>query len=180
MINDKLVLQLQEKYLSSRADYDFEKLRTAVQGIAKSLILLKLKGKDIYLDADEKSYDASIRFMMMYLKHPTWSCKAFAFRIDCEVKYILYNKKQQKIDKEIEIPETVFYTEIQLKEKTNRVIEDLMEDSEYWRNILLDCYKSTSFKLFILKLSKYHNRQFVEDHFDRLKLLYKNTRRNKK
>ena len=180
MINDKIVKELQSKYLENRTDSNFENLRTAVQGIAKSLIMLKLKGKDVYLDVEEKSYDASVRFMMMYLKHDTWSCQAFAFRIDCEVKYILYNKKQQKIDKELEIPETAFYTEVTPKETTDNVIEDLMEDCEYWRNILMDCYKSTSFKIFIMKCSKYVNRQFIEEHFDRLKDLYKNTRRNKK
>lgn len=177
MINDSLAKELQTTYLASRLDKDFAALHKEIQNIATSLIFLKIKGTGVYLDVREKSWDASTRFMEMYLKNPNWVCSAFAFRIDCEVKYILYNKKQRQFDSESEIPPDHILPQPTKKENIDNVIEDLMEDSVYWRNILIDCYRAKSFKAFVTKMSAYHDRAFMEEHILRLKALYKHTRR---
>ena len=179
-LDNEKISKLQENYLSDRNDDNFEKMRLEVQNISSIIIYTELKKTGAYLKVSEKSYDTSIHFMMMYLKNPEWKCTAFYFRIRCDVLHILYNKGQQKSDKECIMPQKMEYIQPNVKENTDSTLESMIEDSPYWRNILLDCYHSKTFPGFITTISKYHNRTWCFDHIHRLKHLYKYSRMNKR
>ena len=180
MIQDNKVKELQDRYLLDRTDENFCNLYNEVLEISKALVFVKAKKNHVFVDYKYLSEEATLRFMEMYLKNPNWSATSIVKRIDFDVLYIMYNKKQIQHDKEsehlneeLEVKQNIVY-----EEDTDSVIEDLMKDSVYWRNILLDCYKARSFRGFITKLSAYENRKFCEDHMERLKKLYKHTRKD--
>ena len=181
MIRDKKVIELQSIYLSDRSDTNFYELYKEILQISRALLFIKAKKSGIFIDVDTLSEDAALRYMEMYLKDEKWFATNIVKRLDFDILYVLYNKKQRQHDLEsIELDTTleIYPPERIIEESLETVIEDFMEDSIYWRNILLDCYKSRSFKEFITKLSAYENRKFCEDHIERLKNLYKNTRRH--
>lgn len=186
MIDCKLAESLQERYLETRADADWEALRKEVESIATGLIYYFLRKTGGFIhNVPEMAYECSTRFMEMYSpkkKNPNWRCQSFSYRVGCEAKYFLYNKKQRQVDMEVQLDPNFEYEAParQEKESLDRVIEDLMEDSEYWRNILLDCYKARSFKAFITSIAQYQDREFCETHILRLKDLYKNTRKKRR
>ena len=186
MINCVLAESLQERYLETREDLDWEALRKEVEQIAIALLYAEAKKRGFYRpDLEDFAYEASTRFMEMYSpqkKNPNWRCQSFSYRVGCEVRYLLYNKKQQRIDQELDFDPAMECEGPAPSrwESLDHVIEDLMEDTPWWRNVLLDCYKARSFKAFITSIAAYQDREFCETHILRLKDLYKNTRKTRR
>jgi len=163
VINETRARELQEEYLKTRIDEAFEALRQEVQEIAIALIYCKIQKTGSFVDVFEKSYDASIHFMEMYLKRPEWQCKAFAFRIDCDVTKVLYNKKQKRYDAEINI------------QSSNKIIKQNMHDmynSDINCDIIKEVESSNTFRMFIKRISVYTDKEYIRRNVNRLNALY--------
>lgn len=180
MINETRVRALQSAYLVTRKPTFLFHYQQEVQNIIKKIMYYKLiKSGVIYpqYKMEEISHDASIRFIEQYIRNTEYVCMQFSSRLNKEALFALYDKKIKAKDRnEMPLYEDMSIC-VDVKEDDTWVIEDIMSDTIYWRNVLLDCYKATSFKKFLITISAYVSVQWITDHVKRLKKLYKNTRR---
>lgn len=175
MIDQTKLKKLQIIYLMTRSDSILVELDKHLTNLTSTL-MIKILNKTHYImpkaEFIDKRDDAKYRFLQMYLKHPEWYCNKFSTRLAMDIRYILYSnqlKTQQLDDNQIKI--------IKETESTQDVLGDVIKDTPYWRNIFLICYRSRSYKSFILKIEYIVGRQWIYDHAERLRKLYKNTRR---
>lgn len=181
MINETRCKTFQNAYMVSLSPVILVLLQREVEAIAKPLCVIQVKKTGGWISTervDEIAYESSTRFMEMYLKNPNWYCTSFRNRIYLEVLYFLYSKKARAIEEEalpynltIDIPDQL--------EDVNYVLEDIMFDTPYWRNVFIDCYRSRRYKEFILKCTQYVSKQWIYDHAIRLRKLFLYTRREK-
>lgn len=179
-MNETRVRALQSAYLITRKPTFLFHYQQEVQKILKKIMYYKLTKSGVtypIYKMDELSHDASIRFIEQYIKNDNYICIQFSTRLNHEALFALYNKKTKTKDQH----ETALYDNVEVqvesKEDDRFVIEDIMSDTTYWRNVLQDCYRATSFKKFLLTINQYVSVQWIVDHVKRLKKLYKNTRR---
>jgi len=182
MLDEKRAATLQTMYLVSRHPVILVELQREAEAMCRPLISQQLKKTGISFFPKEKinfiSYESSTRFMEMYLKNPEWVCRSFAARLNLEVIYHLYNKKNKQLDKLEDIStQPISNPEPVQQEDTRFVIEDIMSDTVYWRNVLMNCYRSKSYRSFILSIEPIVGRRWIYDRAQRLHKLYKNTRR---
>ena len=167
MINETRARELQTEYLETRTERAFNALWSEVQGIAVSLIYSRIRNTQAFIDVEEKSTDATNNFMGMYLKNESWKCSAFAYRINCDVKDVLYNKKQKKIDAEINIPPNY---KIILQTHDNMYNFDINCD------IIKEVERSNTFRMFIKRISVYTDKEYIRRNVNRLNALYVSTK----
>jgi len=168
-------------YISNRNPIILGFLQREVEVISHILFNLHAKKVHYWRDFGLDAWEASTRFIEMYLKHPDWVCKSFRNRIYLEVKYQLYNDKQKRHDihsSDEEVPIDAQSLPKVEQEDTRWVLEDLKSDyPEYYSTILFECYRSKSFKDFILNIKDFIPKRYIYDNAGKLKMLYKNTRR---
>lgn len=169
-------------YISSRSPIILGMLQEEVRTISHILLHIQARKTKYFKDFTEDAWQTSTSFISIYLKNPEFKCNSFRNRIYLEVKYQLYNPKQKREDavKYVELTQTNEYSILPTDEPEDvrYVLEDIKDSKpENYNVILFDCYKSKSYKSFILKLDSYLPRRWIYDHAVRLKLLYKNTRR---
>lgn len=173
--------ELQKIYLQTRDEKILFKIKNESFKLCKIIIFKELRRtglKQTMEQIDFISDDASMRFIEMYLKYPSWSCRSFPSRLRHEVLYQMYNRKKKLLDKTVSINNIeIESTDNFKKENTDFVIQDIICDTIYWRNVFLNCYKARSFKSFVLSLTQFVSKRWVLDHAARLKKLYKFTRR---
>ena len=167
MINETRARELQAEYLETRNERAFNALWQEVQGIAVSLLYSRIRNTQAFIDVEEKATDATNNFMGMYLKNDSWKCSAFAYRINCDVKDVLYNKKQKKIDAEINIPPN--YKIIQQN------IDD-MYNFDINCDIIKEVERSNTFRVFIKRILIYTDREYIRRNVNRLNELYVSTK----
>ena len=167
MINETRARELQTEYLETRTERAFNALWSEVQGIAVSLIYSRIRNTQAFIDVEEKATDATNNFMGMYLKNESWKCSAFAYRINCDVKDVLYNKKQKKIDAEINIPPNY---KIILQTHDNMYNFDINCD------IIKEVERSNTFRMFIKRISVYTDKEYIRRNVNRLNALYVSTK----
>ena len=179
MLDEKKAHRLQIAYHITHDGMVYMALQEEVYNICCVLLQLQC-GKTGYNLSNREmvtlAQSSSERFMQLYVKHPNYVVKSFRNRLYLEVKYALYSPKRRK-DERIEEADISTYTELvsptpELPEDTRYVIEDLMEDFTYWRNIILDAYSCKSYKKFILSIEKYTTRRAIYDHAERLHKLF--------
>lgn len=184
-LNETRAKALQDIYLICRHPTALGWLQLEVESMCRPLISYQAKSTGCHFSQDRMqdiAYEASTRFVEMYLKNPEWTCKSFGKRLHFEVLYFLYdNKKGKRIHENSEdISQMQIEAEVKDEvEDTRFVIEDIMSDTVYWRNILLNCYRSRTYRSFILSIEPIVGRRWIYDHSARLYKLYKNTRRLK-
>lgn len=179
MINEKKAHELQAEYMITRKSEVLSDLYIEVRNIAKVLILLKIKDFKNKEEIEDLSHLAATRFLENYLKKDTWFCKYFAKRINFEVIFVLY-PRSRKADSHIELNEELEYEEpVEETENINFVLEDIKDDTEYWKEIFLSCNKARSYKDFITSINKYVTKQWIYDHAKRLYKFYYTTRKEK-
>jgi len=167
VINETRARELQTEYLETRTERAFNALWSEVQGIAVSLIYSRIRNTQAFIDVEEKATDATNNFMGMYLKNESWKCSAFAYRINCDVKDVLYNKKQKKIDAEINIPPNY---KIILQTHDNMYNFDINCD------IIKEVERSNTFRMFIKRISVYTDKEYIRRNVNRLNALYVSTK----
>lgn len=168
-------------YISNQNSIILGLLQEEVRTIAHILFHIHARKTKYYADFTEHAWRASTSFIEMYLKHSEWRCISFRNRIYLEVKYQLYNPKVQREDAISWSPlEDVPTTLVDDVEDTRWVLEDIANSQpQYYSTILFDCYKSRTYKSFILKLSTYICKRWIYDNAKKLNYLYKYTRRKK-
>lgn len=183
MIDQKRARLLQDIYNISKSNQVLGLLHQEITQIAQSILWLKIKKSGIKMDdIHQAAWDAATRFIEMYLKHEDWNCNSFTTRIDLEVKYYLYNPKKQKREKaeKYELDPNMQEYDKQEKEDTRWTLKDIKySQPENYSFILYTAYTSLSYKSFIIRLSTKLSKRWMLDHAQRLKLLYKYTRRDK-
>lgn len=167
MINETKARNLQAEYLETRTDQAFNALWQEVQGIAVSLLYRQIRKTNAIIDVSEKATDATNNFMGMYLKNKDWKCSAFAYRINCDVIDVLYNKKQKKIDAETNIPPDY---------KINQQNIDDMYNIDINCDIIKEVERSNTFRVFIKRISAFTDRDYIRRNVNRLNALYVTTR----
>jgi hypothetical protein len=167
LIDETRARTLQTNYLANRTDKSFEALRQEVQDIAIALIYCKIQKTGSFVDVLDKSYDASIHFMEMYLKRPDWKCKAFAFRIDCDVTKVLYNKKQRRYDAEINLQ-----TNCKIIQQNNND----MYNFDINCDIIKEVERSNTFRMFIKRIAVFTDKEYIRRNVNKLNALYVNAR----
>jgi hypothetical protein len=181
MLDETRAKALQEIYLVSKHPIILGCLRSEIESMSQPLFILQLKKTGFHMPKDtieELAYDASTRFIEMYMKDSNWECRSFRNRIYLEVLFFLYSKKKKNEKCQDELDVNMASPEKEHDEDTRFVIEDLMSDTVYWRNVLIDCYKAKSYKAFIITINAYLDKKFIYDHAVRLHKLYIHTRRN--
>lgn len=180
MLDETRAKTLQDLYLLTRHPLLLSHLRSEIENMSRPLFSIQSKKTGFVLSRErrnELSYEASTRFCEMYLKNPLWYCRSFRNRIYLEVLFFLYSPKFRREPEEELLPNTKMEEKL-VEEDDNFVIEDIMSDTPYWRNILINCYKSKSYKSFILSIEPIVGRSWIYDHARRLHKLYKFTRRS--
>lgn len=179
-LNENRAKLLQNIYLISRHPTALGWLQKEVESMCNPILIYQSKSTGYMFDEETKkniTYEASTRFIEMYLKNPEWYCKSFGKRIHFEVLFFLYDRKKKNEIQTEEIEENIQQKDKDYVEDTTFVIQDIMSDTVYWRNILLNCYKSRSYKSFILSIEPIVGRKWIYDHAKRLHKLYINTRK---
>lgn len=179
MVDERLAHSLQAQYLETRDPATLAAIKGEVESIAGNLARKHLAKTGCFYSDDDLMILAdscAIRFIEQYLKHETWFCRKFASRIMLEVRYFLYNRNVVR-DPPVPIPDNIQEAALDKPEDTTSILGDIIISNQYWRNILLDCYKAKAYKAFILCIDKYSSRRWIYDHAARLHLLYKYTRR---
>jgi hypothetical protein len=167
-------------YISNQNSLILGLLQEEVRTIAHILFHIHARKTKYYADFTDHAWKASTRFIEMYLKYPNWKCKSFRNRVYLEVKYQLYNPKVQRDDaiKWAPLEDAIILEKKEEDEDTRWVLEDLKSSQpDLYSTILFDCYKSRTYKSFILKLSTYTSKRFIYDNAKKLNYLYKYTRR---
>jgi hypothetical protein len=170
-------------YISNKNPIILGLLQREVEVITHILFNIHANKVHYWRDFGDDAWEASTRFIEMYLKHSEWMCKSFRNRLYLEVKYQLYNDKKKKQDfylSDEEVSETIQNLPKPETEDYLWVLEDLKFDKpEYYKKIMFDCYTSRTYKQFILKLSEYTSKRWIYDYSIRLNKLYKYTRRRR-
>lgn len=180
MLDETRARALQEMYIISKHPVILSHLRHEIECMSLPLFVSQLKKTGYRMDnerLDELAYESSTRFIEMYLKNPDWECRSFRNRIYLEVLFFLYSPKAKQQPHE-ELDETVHTPEPEYEEDTRFVIEDIMSDTTYWRNVLMDCWRSKTYRSFILTINQYVDKKWIYDHAIRLHKLYVYTRKS--
>lgn len=174
MIDQTKLKKLQIIYLMTRSDKIYVEIDRLLSDLTSTL-MIKILNKTHYImpkaEFIDKRDEAKFRFLQMYLKNPEWYCTHFSTRLAMDIRYILYNNQMKVCPLEPSL-----YIEKEYKEPEDDVLGDIIKDTKYWRNIFLLCYKSRSYKGFILGIEPIVGKRWIYDHAKRLKKLYKNTR----
>lgn len=169
-------------YISNRNPIILSLLHDEVNILIKILFDIYSRKIDFKRDFSDDIWAASTNFIEMYLRNPGWKCKSFRNRLYLEVKYQLHNPKAKKLDaiKYTEMPETLETTQAEDREDDRWVLEDLKSSQpDLYSTILFTCYRSKTYKSFILRLSTMVSKRWIYDNATKLNYLYKYTRRKK-
>ena len=171
----KTLPELQEIYLESRSQRDFEALYRSVKELAYKIALGKVR-KDGNIQ--EVAGDATARFMMMYIKYPLWKCTSFRVRVGRDVQSIICIPLRTSTAKHIH-GKCGILTGMEPAREEKALPADIMEvleDDKDRKDILLWVYHSDTLRGFLKGLEAYKTVQWIMDNYDGLHGLYFKTR----
>lgn len=170
--------QLQNKYIESRKEADFNTLYKYVLHYAKGSISSRLKKAGIYDEAKAEGFavTATNNFMIMYRK-PEWVCNHFNTRFGLSIRDVLYNKHRANDRFYYDHNTEMIGGDTTSKEKQEPVdIMILLEDDKDRTNILMAVYKARTFRGFVLTVCEIKGRSWVENNAVQVYTLYRCTR----
>ena len=174
----KTLPELQEIYLESRNQRDFEALYRAVKDLARRQAVGKLKASRVKYPLSQVTEDATADFMMMYLKNPNWRCIGFYTRIGLAVKNTIGGPTKSATAKHIHGKCGILTgMEPAREDKTPPAdIMEVLEDDKDRKDILLWVYHSNTLRGFLKGLEAYKSVQWIVDNYPGLHGLYFKTR----
>ena len=180
--NESQALKWQLLYRFSKEERYFQKL--FLECFAISLMITKSALKRYHLSfPQERVYDiavdATARLLERIKGTPGYHISVFRSALYFEVKYALHNKKAKDydtfetplLDDHYQIPSP----ERDYEEDVRTPLEDILE-LPGGKRIVITCYRSSSYKKFILRISEFIPKRVIYSYACRLHLLYKHTR----
>lgn len=190
MKDDTRAKACQAVYILTRDDIALGELYKECIDITRDRLSYALHSTQFSMDRDRFDRvvnDATINLLEYYLKKRDYVVRFFNQRLLQEVRRVLYSPhgvhaNDNKWDKrnvqladehaEIESP--------QLEEKTDLsyALQDILSEHEYGKKIVIDIYRSKTYKAAILTISKYVSKRWIYDRAEKLYRVYKFTRRH--